>query len=129
MISKALNLSDRMSGCAKLAKRMLSTQKSDFALFQFLTAMEGASAEELDEFLVRYNMNGIELNEDGFQKLSEEILLEQIDISVEMPWGKEDVSLFAGEVPMGESVEVLVLRKGLARQVAARRKNRQALRS
>ncbi len=93
MISKALNLSDRLSGCAKLAKRMLSTQKTDFALFQFLTAMEGASAEELDEFLVRYNMNGIELNEEGFQKLSEEILLEQIDISVEMPWGKEDVSL------------------------------------
>ncbi len=117
MISKALNLSDRLSGCAKLAKRMLSTQKTDFALFQFLTAMEGASAEELDEFLVRYNMNGIELNEEGFLKLSEEILLEQIDISVDMPWGREDVSLFAGEVPMGESVEVLVLRKGLAREL------------
>ena len=29
--------------------------------------MEGASAEELDEFLVRYNMNGIELNEEGFK--------------------------------------------------------------
>ena len=58
-----------MSGCAKLAKRMLSKQKTDFALFQFLTAMEGASAEELDEFLVRYNMNGIELNEEGFEKL------------------------------------------------------------
>ncbi|HEY2121777.1 MAG TPA: hypothetical protein VGH37_21525 [Candidatus Acidoferrum sp.] len=117
MISKALNLSDRLSGCAKLAKRMLAKQKTDFALFQFLTAMEGASAEELDEFLVRYNMNGIELNEEGFQKLSEEILLEQVDISVEMPWGKEKVSLYAGEVPMGESVEVLVIRKGLARQL------------
>ena len=117
MISKALNLSDRLSGCAKLAKRMLSTQKTDFALFQFLTAMEGASAEELDEFLVRYNMNGIELNEEGFQKLSEEILLEQIEISMDMPWGKEEVPLYYGEVPMGESVEVLVLRKGLARQL------------
>ena len=79
--------------------------------------MEGVSAEELDEFLVRYNMNGIELNEEGFQKLSEEILLEQVNIHVEMPWGKEEVSLFAGEVPMGESVEVLVVRKGLARQL------------
>jgi hypothetical protein len=117
MISKALNLSDRLSGCAKLAKRMLITQKTDFAVFQFLTAMEGASAEELDEFLVRYNLNGIELNEEGFQKLSGEILLTQVDIRVEMPWGLEDVSLFAGEVPMGESVEVLVIRKGLARQL------------
>jgi hypothetical protein len=117
MISKALNLSDRLSGCAKLAKRMLATQKTEFALFQFLTAMEGASAEELDEFLVRYNMNGIELNEEGFQKLAEEILLEAVEINVEMPWGKQDVSLYFGEVPMGESVEVLVLRKGVARQL------------
>src|SRR5712671_2764386 len=78
MISKALNLSDRLSGCAKLAKRMLGAQKTHFAVFQFLNAMEGASAEELDEFLVRFNMNGIELNEEGFQKLSEEISLDSI---------------------------------------------------
>jgi hypothetical protein len=117
MISKALNLSDRLSGCAKLAKRMLSPQKTQFAVFQFLTAMEGASAEELDEFLVRYNMNGIELNEEGFQKLSEEISLETLQTKLEMPWGKDEVTLFYGEVPMGESVELLVLRKGLARQL------------
>ena len=34
-----------------------------------------------------------------------------------MPWGKEEVTLYSGEVPMGESVEVLVLRKGVARQL------------
>src|SRR5215469_5379409 len=33
MISKALNLSDRLSGCAKLAKRMLAKQKSAFSVF------------------------------------------------------------------------------------------------
>jgi len=117
MISKALNLSDRLSGCAKLAKRMLSNQKTQFSLFQFLTAMEGASAEELDEFLVRYNMNGIELNEEGFQKLSEEILLESFATKLDMPWGKEDLTLYYGEVPVGESIELLVLRKGLAKQL------------
>src|SRR5436853_6911741 len=36
MISKALNLSDRLSGCAKLAKRMRAKQKSHFAVLQFL---------------------------------------------------------------------------------------------
>jgi hypothetical protein len=117
MISKALNLSDRLSGCAKLAKRMLSGQKSLFSLFQFLNTMEGASAEELDEFLVRYNMNGIELNEEGFQKLSEEISLDSVETKLELPWGKENVTLYYGEVPMGDSVELLVLRKGLARQL------------
>ena len=117
MISKALNLSDRLSGCAKLARRMLADQKSHFGVFQFLQAMQGASAEELDEFLVRYNLNGIELNEEGFQKLSEEISLESIETKLDMPWGKENVTLYYGEVPMGESVELLVLRKGMAREL------------
>ncbi len=117
MISKALNLSDRLSGCAKLAKRLLAGKKTDFALFQFLTAMEGASAEELDEFLVRYNMNGIELNEEGFLKLSEEISLEPVEMTVMTPWGEEAATLYLGEVPMGESVEVLLLRKAVARQL------------
>src|SRR6202008_4057907 len=103
--------------CAKLAKRLLGAQKTHFSVFQFLNALEGASAEELDEFLVRYNMNGIELNEEGFQKLSEEISLESIETKLEMPWGKENVTLYYGEVPLGDSVELLVLRKGLARQL------------
>src|SRR5437660_3136109 len=104
MISKALNLSDRLSGCANLAKRMLVGQKSHFSVFQFLNTMEGASAEELDEFLVRYNMNGIELNEEGFQKLSEEISLDTIETKLDMPWGKQNVTLFYGEVRLGKSV-------------------------
>src|ERR1700694_5391547 len=117
MISKALNLSDRLSGCAKLAKRMLAGQKSHFSVFQFLNTMEGASAEELDEFLVRYNMNGIELHEEGFKKLSEKISLDSIETKLDKPWGKENVILYYGEVPLGESVELLVLRKGMARQL------------
>lgn len=117
MISKALNLSDRLSGCAKLAKRLLTGQKSHFSVFQFLNAMQGASDEELEEFLVRFNMNGIELNEEGFQKLSGEISVESIETRQEMPWGKENVILYFGEVPIGDSVELLVLRKGAARQL------------
>src|SRR2546421_425745 len=117
MISKALNISDRLSGCTKLARRMLAAQKSNFSVFQFLNTMEGASAEELDEFLVRYNMNGIELNDEGFQKLSEEISLDSIETKLDKPWGKEKVTLYYGEVPLGESVELLVLRKGMARQL------------
>ncbi|HVO56730.1 MAG TPA: hypothetical protein VMT51_03440 [Dongiaceae bacterium] len=117
MISRALNLSDRLSGCTKLARRMLAAQKSNFAIFHFLQAMQGASAEELDEFLVRYNRNGIELNEEGFQKLQEEISLESIETKLDLPWAKENVTLYYGEVPMGENVELIVLRKGFAREL------------
>lgn len=117
MISKALNLSDRLSGCGKLAKRMLAGQKTHFSVFHFLTTLEGASAEELDEFLVRYNMNGIELNDEGFQKLSEEISLDKLVTKLELPWAKQEVTLYYGEVPIGESVELLVLREGMAREL------------
>jgi class 3 adenylate cyclase len=164
MISKALNLSDRLSGCAKLAKRLLTGQKTHFSVFQFLTALEGASAEELDEFLVRFNMNGIELNEEGFEKLREEISLETIETKLDMPWSTQQPSaaarhavpapshnaaaaaktisgkpvardaskgsrptdlasrdelttLYFGEVPLGDSVELLVIRKAMAREL------------
>jgi uncharacterized protein (DUF2164 family) len=117
MISKALNLSDRLSGCAKLARRLLAGQRTHFSVFQFLSVVEGASAEEADEFLVRYNMNGIELNEDGFQKLSEEISMDRIETALEMPWGRDQVTLCYGEVPLGDSVELIVLRKGYAREL------------
>ena len=119
MISKALNLSDRLSGCTKLARRMLAEQKSNLSIFHFLQTMQGASAEELDEFLVRYNRNGIELNEEGFQKLSEEISLESVETNLDLPWGKEKVTLYYGEVPIGDSVELLVLRKGAARELSS----------
>jgi len=119
MISKALNLSDRLSGCTKLARRMLAEQKSNLSIFHFLQIMQGASAEELDEFLVRYNRNGIELNDEGFQKLSEEISLESVETKLDLPWGKEKVTLFYGEVPIGDGVELLVLRKGAARELSS----------
>jgi hypothetical protein len=119
MISKALNLSDRLSGCAKLAKRMMTGQQSNFAVYQFLTAMKGASAEELEEFLVRFNMNGIELNEEGFQKLAEEISLDSVETTLDMPWGKEKITLHYGEVPMGETVELIVLRKSMAKELSS----------
>ena len=119
MISKALNLSDRLSGCTKLARRMLAEQKSNLSIFHFLQTMQGASAEELDEFLVRYNRNGIELNDEGFQKLSEEISLESVETKLDLPWGQEKVTLYYGEVPIGDSVELLVLRKGAARELSS----------
>ena len=122
MISKALNVSDRLSGCTKLARRMLADQKSHFGVFHFLQAMQGASAEELDEFLVRYNRNGIELNEEGFQKLSDEISLESIETKLDLPWGKEAITLYYGEVPMGEKRRVGCPAKGNGPRTLVRRK-------
>ncbi len=117
MISRALNLSDRLSSCSKAAKRLLSDNSSMFRLFLFQTMMEGVAEEEADEFLIRFNLNGVELNEEGFRKLQEEIALTSIEADCVMPWGKERVTFYAGETPVGEGVEPVILRQGFVRQL------------
>jgi hypothetical protein len=117
MISKALNLSDRLSSCSKIARRLFDQNASPFNVFLLQTLMDDTSAEEGEELLVRYNMNGIELNEEGFQKLSSEISLAPMGGNFPLPWGKERVQLYFGEVPLGESLEPIVIRKGFVRQL------------
>ena len=119
MISRALNLSDRLSGCSKVARRLLGQNSSLFNLFLFQPAMAGAADEEIDELVIRYNMNGIELSEEGFQKLSEEISLVPVECPLGLPWGRERVTLFFGETPIGDSTEPIVIRKGVVRQLQA----------
>ena len=117
MISRALNLSDRLSSCSKAAKRLLAQNSSLFRVFLFQTMMEGVAEDEADEFLIRFNLNGVELNEEGFQKLQEEIALRSIDADCVMPWGKERVTFYTGETPVGEGIEPVVIRRGFVRQL------------
>ena len=119
MISRALNLSDRLSGCSKVARRLLGQHSSLFNLFLFQPAMAGTVAEEMEELVIRYNMNGIELSEEGFQKLCEEISLTSVECALGLPWGKERVTLYFGETPIGDLIEPIVIRKGMARQLQA----------
>jgi hypothetical protein len=117
MISRALNLSDRLSSCSKAARRLLGKHGSPFRLFVFQTTMEGTTEEELDEFLLRYNMGGVELNEDGFKKLGEEISLKPIEANCRMPWGTERATFYSGLIPIGETLEPLYIREGHIRQL------------
>jgi len=117
MISRALNLSDRLSSCSKMAKRLFQANAAPFHVYLLQSLMEDAAADEGEELLIRYNLNGIELNEEGFQKLSAEISLAPMSGTFSLPWGKERVQLYFGEVPLGESLEPVVLRKGFVRQL------------
>lgn len=117
MISKAINLSDRLSSCSKAARRRLGDHKSPFHVFLFQTAIEGTTEEELDEFLLRYNLNGVELNEEGFQKLNEEISLSASEAVSTFPWGRERATFYSGLVPVGDTLEPLLIRKGNVRQL------------
>ncbi len=117
MISRALNLSDRLSSCSKMAKRLFQANQAPFNVFLLQTLMEDAAEDEGEELMVRFNMNGIELNEEGFQKLGREISLAPMAGNFPMPWGKERAQLYFGEVPLGESIEPIVVRKGFVRQL------------
>ncbi|HYL67796.1 MAG TPA: hypothetical protein VEX69_01390 [Candidatus Limnocylindria bacterium] len=117
MISRALNLSDRLSSCSKISKRLFQQNPSPFNVYLLQTLMEDAAEDEGDELLVRYNLNGIELNDEGFQKLAAEISLAPLSGNFPLPWGKERVQMFFGEVPLGESLEPIVIRKGFVRQL------------
>jgi class 3 adenylate cyclase len=117
MISRALNLSDRLSSCSRAARRILGDKTSLFHLFVFQPGMTGPEEEEADEFLIRFNLNGIELNEEGFTKLREEISLHCVETDCEMPWGREPATFYFGEAPIGEGLEPILLRRGLVRQM------------
>jgi len=117
MISRALNLSDRLSSCSKVARRILAQNFTPFNVFLFQTAIEGAQEEEVEELLIRYNLNGVEINVEGFRKLQEEMALKATEIKCAMPWGSETVVLHTGEVLIGDSFEPIVVRKGTVRML------------
>src|ERR1700733_15094535 len=103
MISKALNLSDRLSSCSKMARRLFAHNPSPFNVFLVQTLMEDAVEDEGEELLVRYNLNGIELNDEGFHKLSRELSLAPMAGTFTLPWGKERVQLFFVELPIANA--------------------------
>ena len=96
---------------------MLSQNPSPFRLFLFQTMTEGVAEDEADEFLIRFNLNGVELNDEGFEKLQGEIALTPLEADCVMPWGKERVAFFFGETPVGEGLEPVVIRRGFVRQI------------
>ena len=96
---------------------MLNGSSSLFRLFVFQPGVEGAQEDEADEFLIRFNLNGVELNDEGFAKLTEEIALQSVDLECEMPWGKEKTTFFLGQAPIGDAVEPILLRRGFVRQL------------
>lgn len=98
MISPAINLADRLSGCHKSIRNIIRKNKSPFNLFVFQGATDEEIGRTADDLFLRYNVNGIELNEAGFRKLSQEIDLKQFygdipDLQL------EKVRLFTGKFP------------------------------
>jgi hypothetical protein len=104
MISKALNESDRLSACSKAVRKFMVGREGFFNVYSFQTMEEAAVGEGAEEFLVRYNVGGINLSAEAFAKLAQEISLSTHDLQLGGLWGDEVVRLYSGLVPVGQGL-------------------------
>jgi hypothetical protein len=104
MISPALNLSDRLSSCSKSARRFCQGVETIFNVFTFQTVDDADTGGQPEEFLVRYNIGGIVLDEAGFQKLQGEISLAARELPLPTLWNEGRVQLYAGTVPVAPGI-------------------------
>lgn len=120
MISKALNESDRLSGCSKGSRKYIADKNVPFKVFSFQTVDDKDTGGIPDEFLMRYNVGGIHINEVAFQKLQQEISLQEQTIRFPMLWGPQDVKLFTGLVPVTAGVfHRIIVREGIIPRIDA----------
>src|SRR5690242_18930563 len=113
MISKALNESDRLSSCCRVARKHLDGLDSLFNVYSFETLAAPSSDFNSDEFIVRFNVGCININEAAFQKLRQEISLQAMDRTLHTLWDTEIVRLHTGMVPLGQGVfRRVVVREG-----------------
>lgn len=111
MISSALNNSDRLASCARAARRLVRGGDSRFRVFQFQRDQGARETGEEEEQMIRYNVMGVALNQEGFQKLQEEIALTPIRMSSDLLGQRESITLYGGTVPLGSSFEKLIIRE------------------
>lgn len=98
MISSAINQADRLSSCSKTGRRLLEKQRGPFNLYVFQTLSDADMAGTADDLYTRYNVNGIELNAVGFEKLSNEIDLKVLPAGLVRGQDQKSI-LYLGKFP------------------------------
>jgi hypothetical protein len=96
MISPAINMADRLSGCNKRLRMFLNDHDPLFNLFVFKNVFRDEDEEAMSDLYIRYNVNGIELDENGFAKLSREINMKLILYPSD---NNKKIKLYVGKVP------------------------------
>ncbi|HWX54516.1 MAG TPA: hypothetical protein VN176_07975 [Verrucomicrobiae bacterium] len=121
MISRAINESDRLSSCSKGMRKLLEGRELLFNVFAFKTVEDAHTGGNPDEFLLRYNIGGIHINEAAFQKLRGEVSLQGYDLQVPMIWGTTKVRVYSGVVPVGQGLfHRIVVRHGRVAHIDVR---------
>jgi hypothetical protein len=116
MISPAIHFADRMASCAKALRNAPDLTPKPFNLYVFQTIGDKEVQGSRDDLYLRYNINGIELNETGFKKLQKEINLQQREI--ETPGTKRTTTIHTGVYPTGSgSYQRLIIREAPIRRL------------
>lgn len=100
MISDALNESDRLASCNKRVRKPMERLESPFCVYMFQPQGGGDSSEEL----MNYNLNGVRISEAAFQRLQQEISLEECLLDLPELWGTEKFRLYTATVPVGTEI-------------------------
>src|SRR3984893_12705373 len=104
MISEALNESDRLSSCSKRVRKAIERVENPFSVYAFQTVNDADAGESPDDFILKYNLNGIRLSEAAFRQLQQEISLEACQLDLPTLWGSEEFQLHSGLVPVGNDI-------------------------
>lgn len=104
MISDALNESDRLAACNKRVRKAIERVQSPFNVYAFQTVNEKDAGESLEDFVMKYNLNGIRMSEAAFKRLQQEISLEPCKLELPELWGNEGFRLLSGVVPLGNDI-------------------------
>jgi len=112
MISPAINLADRLSSCNKILRRVFSQKTTPFNLYVYQAGNGDIKTIGDDEIILRYNVNGIELNVAGFKKLTAEIDLKTLNCLIPEVQ-KDPIILHTGKFPLiTGAFQRLIIREG-----------------
>lgn len=121
MISDALNESDRLSSCSKRLRKNIKESQSPFHVYAFQTASDAEMEDSPEDFVLKYNVNGIRISEAAFRKLEQEISLEACKLDLPELKGAGEHKLWSGLVPIGNDIfRKIVVRGSRMPQVDAR---------
>ena len=117
MISSAINFADRQSGCSRALRQALAPKNPAFNLYVYQTTSDEAISQTADDLSMRYNVNGIELNSEGFEKLTQEINLTTLKVAIP-ELNRKSIKLHTGKFPLTTGrFQRLIIRESRIRQL------------
>ena len=121
MISDALNESDRLSSCSKRVRKSVKAAATPFHVYAFQTVSDAEIEGGSEDFILKYNINGIRMSEAAFRKLQQEISLEPCRLEFPELKTQEEYNLWSGLVPVGNDIfRKIVVRRSHMPQIDTR---------